>query len=346
MFHKLSGKTLFSLLLPLRIVLSGIFAVLSITRRWAYSRGYLASYTLPRPVVIVGNISAGGSGKTPVVIALAKKLQELGENPGIISRGYGGNLAREQTMLVKPGCGLVQICGDEAVLLAQRCSCPVVVGRNRVSAGQKLIQEYPECSVIISDDGLQHYSLQRDLELVIADQQLHPKAHLLPWGRLREPMSRLNSVDALLLRDESCQINLPQNTPLFKVEYCSDKFYLLQADAESAAAARNEISASELQSAYSQIHAMAGIAWPEKFFDTLRGLGFKQFVAYSFPDHHNYSTSDLEFSADALLITEKDAVKLRELLPLPYAVWVLPLHAQITPDLADWARQQIVGNNA
>ena len=277
------------------IPISYIFLGLVRLRRIAYQRGWLNSTSVNVPVIIVGNITVGGSGKTPLVIYLAQLLASKGYTPGIISRGYRG---QAQGALAVSFDSDVTIVGDEPLLLATKTSCPVFVGKNRVQAAQALLKVHPECDVIISDDGLQHYALKRNYEIVVvdADKQLG-NALMLPAGPLREPKSRLLSVDAIiyngfapnaqnfsmqLLADGFCQVLSPSN--IVGLDYFSGK----------------------------KVHAIAGIGNPNRFFKQLKKQGL-MFEAHSFIDHHDYIAEDfVSFGDDVVLMTEKDAVKCKQ----------------------------------
>ena len=181
-----------NLLAWLLLPLSWLFRVVSVIRHWCYANSFFSVVTLPVPVIVIGNIAVGGTGKTPLLIALCDLLKARGYTPGVISRGYGSQLKGE--MLVTEDSDPVAV-GDEPVLIARRTFCPVAVGKNRVAAAQLLLS-HAECDIILSDDGLQHYRLQRDIEIAVIDaQRMHGNGFYLPAGPLREPVSRLESVD-------------------------------------------------------------------------------------------------------------------------------------------------------
>jgi tetraacyldisaccharide 4'-kinase len=288
--------------------LSWLFRVIAAFRRWAYRSGLKKRVRLPVPVIIVGNISVGGTGKTPFVIWLVERLQQAGYRPGIITRGYGGQ-ARTWPQAVTAISDPVQV-GDEPVLLAQRCQCPIVAGPDRVLDAQQLLAQ--GCNVIISDDGLQHYRLQRDIEIVVIDGERRlGNGHCLPAGPLREPASRLQDVDFVIangrVQSEEVLMTLIQG-----------QAYALQGQG----------SACNLQNFNKgQVHAVAGIGHPGRFFAQLRNRGL-QVIEHPFPDHYPYKSVDLQFNDDLpVLMTEKDAVKYR-----PYAThahWYVPVVAQL-----------------
>lgn len=305
------------LLLPLSLV----FYLLTSLRRALYRTGVIASVRLPVPVVVVGNITAGGAGKTPLTIWLAEELRKRGWHPGVVSRGYGGNA--DGVRKVSHGDTPLEV-GDEPLLIKQRTGCPVFVGRDRAAAGKALLAEHPECDLILCDDGLQHYRLARDVEIAVVDRRGFWNGWLQPAGPLREPVSRLRSVDAVVTNGWSGPAG-------FRMALVGDRF-------ESLEKVRHGGTPSDL--AGKRLHAVAGIGEPQRFFDHLAALGIA-FEAHPFPDHHAYTAADLDFEGDAILTTEKDAVKFGALAKLP--VWVLPVSATVTPDLAQFILEKIDG---
>ena len=303
-------------LLPL-LPLSWLFRCLVALRRCFYHLGLIPSFRLPVPVLVVGNLTVGGSGKTPLVLWLAASLSERGWRPGIISRGYGGKLG-ESVMSVTPKSDVVSV-GDEPLLLSRRSGVPVFVGRDRVAAGRALLAAHPECNVVISDDGLQHYRLARSAELVVFDGRGAGNGQLLPAGPLREPLSRLKDASAIVwnggVRESPC---VRERIPQFSMRLVGQRFFSLNESGSSC-------TAENLRG--KPLHAVAGIGDPYRFFAQLAGLGL-EFSAHPFPDHHVYRAEDLAFATDGvLLMTEKDAVKCIGL-ALPEA-WVLPVEAHI-----------------
>lgn len=296
------------------IPLSWLFSLLVWCRRQLYRFSILKSHKMPVPVIVVGNINLGGSGKTPLVIWLVRKLQEAGFQPGVVSRGYGGSSKAPLVVLADSPPAIV---GDEPVLIAQHTQVPVWVGRKRVEASHALLQANPQCDVLISDDGLQHYRLQRDMEIAVVDASLRlDHARMLPAGPLREPPSRLLQVDAVVVNGESAMPGV------HTMRLAGQMFYNL---------ANPQLTAKPEDFKRKTIMAMAGIGNPERFFNHLRGIGLT-FAGVSFDDHHPYTAQDLaELDCDALIMTEKDAVKCK-----PYAQphhWVLPVEAEISGDL-------------
>lgn len=309
------------------------FAMLVALRRTLYRRGWLKRHRLPVPVVVIGNLTVGGTGKTPLLIHLAGALRERGVQPGIVSRGYGG---RNAGVMAVAACSDPALAGDEPVLLARRTRCPVFVGRDRIAAARELLAAHPECNLILADDGLQHYRLARDVEVVVFDSRGTMNGWLLPAGPMREPLSRLAEADAVVLNGVAAVLPAPTFAgPVFRMTLGGGLFYRLD---------RPQVVCHADDLRGRRLHAIAGIGAPGRFFATLTSLGL-DCVAHPFPDHHAYRREELLFPADALLTTEKDAVKLSALdLPLP--VWVLPVTAELTPDLAAFILEKLNGSSS
>ena len=299
-----------------------LFRAAVAARRAAYRAGLFGRVRLPAPVVVVGNLVAGGSGKTPLVLWLAAFLRERGRRPGIVSRGYGGSDAGPAAV---PADGDPRRYGDEPVMMAQRAGCPVWIGADRPATGQALLAAHPECDVIVSDDGLQHYRLARDVEIVVSPEEGH-NGWMLPAGPLREPPSRAAEADAIVIHGTrppggAAPQGLP---PVFHMTLAGATFRNLLNPAASAEADHFR---------HRKIHAVAGIGRPQRFFGQLQALGL-DFTAHAFPDHHAYRASDLEFAgADAVLMTEKDAVKCRHHADERH--WALRVDAQVDPALGE-----------
>lgn len=303
---------------PLHLFLlpvSGLFRALLGLRHLLYRSHLLPSFKLPVPVIVVGNISVGGTGKTPLTLSLAQHLIEQGYQPIIVSRGFGGQM---QQQAVTANSNPQQV-GDEPALMAQRKLCPVWVGRDRVLTIKRALQAHPQCDLVLCDDGLQHYRMQRDFEIAVIDGiRRFGNGHLLPAGPLREPISRLKSVDAIVINGGAPQ----QTKNQYAMKLTGAVFYNLCHPEKTASAA-------DLQAL--RLHAVAGIGYPQRFFDHLQAMGIAA-TPHAYPDHHPYIASDFAYPAcDALLITEKDAVKC-----VPFAderFWVLRVDAQIDPAL-------------
>lgn len=288
--------------------LSVLFCLLVVLRRQFYRAGILHSARVAVPVIVVGNITVGGSGKTPLVLWLAEYLQRHGYSPGLISRGYGGEAAHwPQTVNAESDPRVV---GDEALLLARRSGCPMVVGPDRVAAATQLLAQH-NVNIIISDDGLQHYHLRRDIEIAVLDGERRLANGLcLPAGPLREPPVRLKSVDFIVCNGEgrhgewAMQLEAGEALPLIGGEGKP---------------------VSDFSS--SPVHAVAGIGNPKRFFASLRTLGLEP-IEHPFPDHHPFRKGELEFGDNLpVLMTEKDAVKY-----LNYAGerhWYLPVNTRL-----------------
>lgn len=316
------------LLLPFAL----LFMLLAALRRLFYRVGLLRVEHLPVPVVVVGNLSVGGTGKTPLVLHLALALHARGRSPGIVSRGYRGSTAG--ALEVAPGADPAVV-GDEPLLLAIRSGCPVFVGRDRPAAARALLAAYPGCDVILADDGLQHYRLNRDVEIAIFDGRGVMNGWCLPAGPLREPVSRLKQVDAMVMNGIAVPPVPTFDRPVFGMRLLADDFQRLD---DPAMICR----ASDL--AGRRLHAVAGIGAPQRFFDQLHAMGLTA-SEHAFDDHHDYVAEELAFTGDAILTTEKDAVKLGRLsLSLP--VWVLPVTAEASPDLAAFVLEKLDGRSS
>ena len=294
MFSYPVAWTRFTWLTLLLTPLSWLFRAVVALRRGLYQAGVLRSERLPVPVIVVGNISVGGTGKTPLVLWLAIQLRNSGSRPGIISRGYGG--ANQSPRAVQPDSNAAQ-CGDEPVLLARRGHCPVWIGQDRVAVARALLAANPECNVILSDDGLQHYRLARDAEIAVIDGARGlGNGLLLPAGPLREPPSRLNEVDAVVVRGPATKIASPRYA-----------MTLQPAGLRNLTDVNRRVDASHFKGL--RVHAVAGIGNPQQFFDTLTRMGIAH-TPHAFADHHAFTAADLAFSdCDAVVMTEKDAVK-------------------------------------
>ncbi len=315
------------LLFPFSLLFMGLAAA----RRALFYFGVLHRQRLPVPVVVVGNLSVGGTGKTPLVIHLARGLCDLGRRPGIVSRGYRGTAGEVAEVL--PGSDPSRL-GDEPLLLARRSGCPVFVGRDRSAAALALLAAYPDCDLLLSDDGLQHYRLARSVEIAVFDERGLMNGWCLPAGPLREPVSRLNGVDAVVLNGCPRSPVPTIDRPLFTMRLQGSVFHRLDDP-------RVECVAADLVGG--RLHAVAGIGAPQRFFNQLRGLGI-DFIEHAFGDHHDFHADDLAFSGGSILTTEKDAVKLARLsLSLP--VWVLPVTAEVSPDLAAFVLEKLDGRS-
>jgi tetraacyldisaccharide 4'-kinase len=305
--------------------LSLLFRALSSLRAGLFRAGLLKSHRLPVPVLVVGNIFIGGTGKTPLTIWLAETLRAAGFTPGIISRGHGGEGSAPRAVTADSLAGEV---GDEPLLIARRTGSPVMVGRDRPQAGRALLAAHPEVNLIISDDGLQHYALQRDIEIVLFDGRGAGNGWLLPAGPLREPVSR---------KRDFTVVNTPALTPQLAHSVGGAPFRMRLAGqvAERMMRRGERIELKEL--AGERIAAAAGIGNPGRFFAMLKEQGLA-FTALPLPDHHDFLDQPFaRVDADFILITEKDAVKCGQIENLRNdpRLWVVPVTAQLDAALAE-----------
>ncbi|MDO8292887.1 MAG: tetraacyldisaccharide 4'-kinase [Gallionella sp.] len=325
---------------PLHLILfplSLLFRLLVALRRALYRGGILSSYKLAVPVIVVGNISVGGTGKTPLTLALAQQLGDRGWHPLIVSRGYGGGA--QQPRQVDADSAAQQV-GDEPLLMAQRNLCPVWIGKDRAAAAQAALQAHPQCDVVLCDDGLQHYRLQRDAEVAVIDgARGFGNGFMLPAGPLREPVTRLQSVDAVVINGSETSaadlfkqgaMNLAPTIGQYAMRLSGEIFHNLLDPGKMAAASHFHTLNN---------HAVAGIGHPPRYFRHLQTLGIA-FTPHTFPDHHPYSADDLAFAGcDAILLTEKDAVKCAAFADARY--WVLRVDAQLDSALIDHILRKI-----
>jgi tetraacyldisaccharide 4'-kinase len=312
------------LLLPL----AGIFFLIIFFRRLFYRLGIFASSTLPVPVIVVGNIFIGGTGKTPLVIWLVSVLRAHGYSPGVISRGYGAQASA--VIEVKADMSAAQT-GDEPLLIARKCEVPVFVGRDRVAAARGLLAVYPEVDVIIADDGLQHYALGRKMEIQLSDTRGHGNGWLLPAGPLREPVSRRSDFYVI-------------NGGVSSASAHTYNMQLTGAHAVQMVDRQQRLDLSSLQN--KRVAAVAGIGYPERFFEMLRSQGVVLESALGLPDHFDFSTNPFaEIKADIILITEKDAVKCSRITGIAQdaRLWIVPVEAKIAEPLAQDILEKLRG---
>jgi tetraacyldisaccharide 4'-kinase len=308
--------------------LSWLFALVVRLRRWAYRAGWFASHPPGVPVVVVGNITVGGTGKTPLVIWLATQLQARGVRVGIVLRGYGGTAVAPTLVTANSSSREV---GDEAVLLAQRAACSVCVGRDRVGAARRLVAQ--GCELIVCDDGLQHLALRRDLEILVIDgARGFGNGALLPAGPLREPVARVRTADGVVVNGEPTTAIAADLAVAMSADQGEPLVLRLQAGELQQLTSGTRMPVSVLQG--QRVHAVAGIGNPARFFALLRALG-AQVDAHAFADHHRYTPDDLAFADERLIVmTEKDAVKCRAF--AADRMYALPVDAQLAD--ADAAR--------
>jgi len=294
--------------------LSLVFGFIAALRR-RFQQGRARDQRLPVPVIVVGNIAVGGTGKTPFVIWLVQRLREWGWRPGVISRGYGGG-ARDWPQPVTADSDPALV-GDEPVLIASHAQCPVCVGPDRLAAARALLAG-GAVDIIVSDDGLQHYRLWRDVEIVVVDASRGlGNGQLLPAGPLREPAARLAEVDLVVTNGTGWTAAAGRQLIM--------RLSAREAHALGAAATR-PISGFAGQT----VHAVAGIGNPARFFSMLSQQNIR-LVMHPFPDHHPFTPADLDFGDDLpVLMTEKDAVKCRGFGAT--RLWVVPVEAGIGAD--------------
>lgn len=320
---------------------AALFGALSALRRLLYRYGWLARVRVPVPVIVVGNIAVGGAGKTPLTRALIRALCEHGFHPGVVSRGYGrrGRAPREVTE-----ASAWRDAGDEPLVLARE-GVPIWVGARRAEAAAALIAAHREVDVILSDDGLQHYALERDFEIAVVDAARGVgNGRLLPAGPLREPMARLATVDAIVLRRQT-----PADARGDRIDAREAPRYSMHYEAQAwcnlvDAGARFDPASLAGQ----EVVVVAGIAHPESYFALVRGLGILARMrarVQAFPDHHAYRRDELAFpGARAILMTEKDAVKCREFGDA--RMWFLPICAVVDLTLVDTIVEKLRGFEA
>lgn len=274
------------------VPLSWLFGAVVAARRAAFRHGWLGATRVARPVVVVGNLTVGGSGKTPLTVWLATQLASRGLRVGIVSRGYGGRATAPLRVTADTDPALA---GDEPVLLARRAGVPVVVARER-AAGAALLA--PDVDLILADDGLQHYALARDLEIVVVDgRRRFGNGRLLPAGPLREPVARLREADLVVVNGGAADAG----TRELRMDLVPGDVVALAGGARSPLPAW----------AGRRVHAVAGIGDPARFFATLRAAGLDP-IEHPHPDHAALTAADVEFPDDLpVLMTEKDAVKCR-----------------------------------
>jgi tetraacyldisaccharide 4'-kinase len=312
--------------------LSFLFGAAVALRRALYRSGLRRTVALPVPVVIVGNITVGGSGKTPLVAALAAALARRGFHPGVVSRGYGRERGDDAPIIVGAHDDPRRV-GDEPLLLA-RAGCNVSVARDRVAAGLALLARTPETDVIIADDGLQHYRLERTVEIAVVDAgRALGNGWLLPAGPLREPAARLAEVDAVVLLE-------PDGDRVSDLR--PDAFTMTLRAADFARVGNP--SATSPASAFDGegVHAIAGIGNPSRFFAQLDALGIRA-MPHAFPDHHRFTAGDLAIpGARVVLMTEKDAVKCESF--ADERCWYLPVRAHLDDKLVALIEERIRGS--
>lgn len=303
------------LLLPL----SFLFRILITLRKWLYKIGVFKTYEAPLPVIVVGNITVGGTGKTPFVIWLAQFLKDKGYRPGIVSRGVGGR--NHQVHLVNANDSAEKV-GDEALLLLKRTKCPLAIAIDRIAAVKYLLT-HTDCNIIISDDGLQRYSLGRDIEIAVIDgMRKFGNKKLLPAGPLREPISRLKAINFQLVNNTE-----PQNGQ-----------YKININYIDVVNLKNETKTQPLR-AFSEVHAVAAIGNPQRFYNFLLNADL-ELHTHTYLDHYLYRKSDFNFKDELpIIMTEKDAVKCKNFADDKY--WYLPIDVSMSKQFEIALNQQL-----
>lgn len=347
------------LLLPV----SWLYGFITMVRRQAYKIGLFASYRAPIPLMVIGNITVGGSGKTPLIIALVNYLQKQGIKVGVISRGYGGD-SNQMPSLVHAD-SLPSIVGDEPCLIVNMTDAPMAVCPNRKQAITTLLNAHPDLQLIIADDGLQHYALQRDIEWIVVDASRgFGNQQLLPTGFLREPMSRLKGANVVYHEkaDRTTEDNKQAQAKRLTMHLQADKLQPLWPSAVEI----DGLSVAEKMPMplmppipNGRVHAVSGIGYPQRFFDTLLSLGF-DVIGHAYPDHYDFSLDELlQYSELPIIVTSKDAVKIRALLidtsshqplndeyqELVNRLWVLPVTAVLSDSCYVSLQQQLKALN-
>lgn len=298
------GHWALTLLKPLSLLYSGITSV----RRWGYQQGYLSSQRFDLPVIVVGNITAGGTGKTPLTLAIVDYLKQQGYRPAIVSRGYGGQTDYPAQVTINSSAQQV---GDEPLLMFLQSRVPVVVAPKRAEAVAYL-QDKQLADVVVCDDGLQHYALARDIEIAVIDGARGlGNGKLLPEGALREAPSRLNSVDFIVVNGQG--YTHPQ---AFRMTLQASAWQMV-----------GDFANKEPPKPSQTIHAVAGIGNPQRFFMQLEQQGFT-LIKHPFTDHHQFTRQDVDFSDNLpIVMTAKDAVKCQAF--ANDKMWQVPVVAQL-----------------
>ncbi len=301
------SKNIFSILL---LPFSYLYLIFYSLHRLLYRLKIKKIFYSPIPVIGVGNITVGGTGKTPFTIELSNILLREGYRPGIVSRGYKGK-SKYYPRIVTMDCD-PSLVGDEPALIRMKTNCPVVIAPKRSQAIRLLIEKY-DCNVIILDDGLQHHALHKDFEIMLMDEaRKFGNGFCLPAGPLREPLDRISRLDFLIIHGKSTD-------SLYSMSLKAENFYNLL---DTSITWNSQLFKNKI------IYAVAGIGHPKRFFTSLQSLGL-QFIEKIFPDHHNYKEKDLIFCKreDLLIMTEKDAIKCKQFAKENY--WVLPVSCEI-----------------
>lgn len=363
------------LLLPI----SWLYGLLMLLRRQAYKTGLFSSYRAPTAVMVVGNITVGGSGKTPLIITLVHYLQQQGIKVGVVSRGYGGDSSKMPALVSADS--VPSEVGDEPCLIVNMTGAAMAVCPNRQQAITTLLAAHPDLQLIIADDGLQHYALQRDIEWIVVDAARgFGSQQLLPTGFLREPLSRLKNASVIYHEKPNTTLTLDQKKHNPQYDHQHDEQLLatrltMQLRPDSLQRLWQPLRADEFQvnilnptdkadniapTTGSQVHAVSGIGYPQRFFDTLSTLGF-EVDPHPYPDHYDFTLTELlQYTQYPIVVTSKDAVKIKALLMEALALevktkqtlndeyqdlinrlWVLPVTAWLSDSCYDHLQQQL-----
>ena len=299
--------------------ITGVFRVVIAVRRKLLTR-HATKFKVP--IIIVGNITVGGTGKTPFTIWLANWLKQQGHRPGIVSRGYSAKTQQFPCVVTRDSDPV--LVSDEAALIAKRTQCPMIIDPNRVRAVKTLLERF-DCDIVISDDGLQHYRLARDIEIAMVDgDRRYGNGFCLPAGPLREPLTRLTEIDFIIAQGKA-------EAGEYAMQLTVQPTYLLINPSMQQA-----ISALEGKT----VHAVAGIGNPGRFFHLLESFGINV-IAHSFPDHHLFTSADIQFEDDLpVIMTEKDAVKCQKFADKQH--WCLPVAAEVDSEFTVALSKKIV----
>ena len=346
------------LLLPV----SWLYGFITVLRRQAYKIGLFASYRPPIPVMVIGNITVGGSGKTPLIIELVTHLQKQGIKVGVISRGYGGDSSQMPALVHADS--LPSIVGDEPSLIVNMTGTAMAVCPNRKQAITTLLEAYPDLQLIIADDGLQHYALQRDIEWIVVDASRgFGNQQLLPTGFLREPISRLQGANVVYHEKADMTVtddNKQAQSTCLTMHLQAQKLQPLWssiAELDSLIVTEEKMPMPPMPK--SRVHAVSGIGYPQRFFDTLASLGF-DVIGHPYPDHYDFRLDELlQYTQQPIIVTSKDAAKIRALLidttsrrplseeyqELANRLWVLPVTAVLSDSFYANLQQQLKALN-
>ena len=338
--------------------LTWLFQILALFRRH-WQRRNARKFSVP--IIVVGNIAVGGTGKTPLVIAIVQSLRQQGWHPAVVSRGYGSAAPHYPfavTATTAPASS-----GDEPLLIAQRTGVPVMIGADRIAAVEALLaindteNNEKKVDIIVSDDGLQHYRMRRDIEVVVIDGQRGlGNGRCLPAGPLRESATRLTQVDWVINNGELSDKNVAARLQTISKSEPKPKLKPKQTTMHIKPGAWVNLYDGNCLNVESmptgeKMHAVAGIGNPQRFFDTLMALGM-DIIPHAFPDHHQFQATDIQFGDDyTIVMTEKDAVKCQPLIstcPVPKRYWCLQVEAELEPQffeqLDQLCRQKNVNN--